>query len=381
MDDSEVNTPTSENNKTTMPPPNHIPNEATIFNNLSEIDNSTLVSGSVSPQIMVDANQPYTPVHTPDTGLGGPSQSKSRRNLLINNPDQNNDNLETMSTNSGQTINSRKNHKNRPSSPDNETLNHILNQINCYDEPKRLKILQKIFNEMSHYSLSQVEGLLTPMLQRDFISMLPLHGVTNIAEEILTYLDAGSLSAAEQVSPAWKQVIMKGFLWKRLIERKIKEDTMWCGLAEREEDEWGKFFERAIQQAHAKNTRKNHPTYKSRRQKLAEKEARDKKDGKTAENSDKTDTKTSDKKDEISSSTPKTDNNPSSSTPLAANPLASAASANSLAGGDNNTLSRNNTGNSADVSNLPLSAQALIAQANSLDVQCVQNFGPTTLIW
>ena len=92
MDDSEINSPT-ENNKTTMPPPNHTVAE---LSNLSNTNNHINVpSGSVSPQIMLDQNQPYTPVQTPDTGLGGPSQAKSRRNNNNNNQD-NQDNLETI---------------------------------------------------------------------------------------------------------------------------------------------------------------------------------------------------------------------------------------------------------------------------------------------
>jgi len=34
--------------------------------------------------------------------------------------------------------------------------------------------------------------------------------------------------------------------WKRLIEKHVKTDALWCGLAEREESDWGKYFERFI---------------------------------------------------------------------------------------------------------------------------------------
>ena len=51
---------------------------------------------------------------------------------------------------------------------------------------------------------------------------------------ILPYLDdARSLCRAEQVCRDWYQVICEGLLWKKLIERKVKTDSLWRGLSER----------------------------------------------------------------------------------------------------------------------------------------------------
>ena len=51
---------------------------------------------------------------------------------------------------------------------------------------------------------------------------------------ILSYLDdARSLCHAEQVCSDWYQVISKGLLWKQLIERTVKTDSVWRGLSER----------------------------------------------------------------------------------------------------------------------------------------------------
>lgn len=58
-------------------------------------------------------------------------------------------------------------------------------------------------------------------------------GLDHIAENILSYLDAESLKAAELVSKEWLRVISEGMLWKKLIERKVRTDTLWRGLAER----------------------------------------------------------------------------------------------------------------------------------------------------
>lgn len=58
-------------------------------------------------------------------------------------------------------------------------------------------------------------------------------GLDHVAENILSYLDAESLSQAELVCKEWRRVISEGMLWKKLIERKVKNDMLWRGLAER----------------------------------------------------------------------------------------------------------------------------------------------------
>jgi F-box and WD-40 domain protein 1/11 len=58
-------------------------------------------------------------------------------------------------------------------------------------------------------------------------------GLDHIAENILSYLDAKSLCSAELVCKEWHRVISEGMLWKKLIERMARTDTLWRGLAER----------------------------------------------------------------------------------------------------------------------------------------------------
>lgn len=58
-------------------------------------------------------------------------------------------------------------------------------------------------------------------------------GLDHIAENILSYLDAKSLCSAEIVCKEWHRVISEGMLWKKLIERMARTDTLWRGLAER----------------------------------------------------------------------------------------------------------------------------------------------------
>lgn len=54
-----------------------------------------------------------------------------------------------------------------------------------------------------------------------------------MAENILSYLDEKSLCAAELVCKEWLRVISEGMLWKKLIESRVKSDSLWRGLAQR----------------------------------------------------------------------------------------------------------------------------------------------------
>ncbi|NXA55228.1 FBW1A protein, partial [Nothocercus julius] len=65
-------------------------------------------------------------------------------------------------------------------------------------------------------------------------------GLDHIAENILSYLDAKSLCAAELVCKEWYRVTSDGMLWKKLIERMVRTDSLWRGLSERRG--WGQYL-------------------------------------------------------------------------------------------------------------------------------------------
>ena len=72
----------------------------------------------------------------------------------------------------------------------------------------RLQVLLNIF--VFCFQHGSVNAYLKPMLQRDFISLLPKQGLDHLAENILSFLDAKSLAAAQRVCKGWLNVISEG---------------------------------------------------------------------------------------------------------------------------------------------------------------------------
>lgn len=97
----------------------------------------------------------------------------------------------------------------------------------------QVSLVVKLLGRMAHHQHSQINGALQPMLQRDFISILPQRGLKHISERILSYLDARSLYMASSVCREWRRIIREEYLWKKLIERKVKTDRLWAGLVRR----------------------------------------------------------------------------------------------------------------------------------------------------
>ncbi|XP_058060000.1 beta-TrCP isoform X2 [Anopheles bellator] len=102
-----------------------------------------------------------------------------------------------------------------------------------WNEADQLNYVENILSRMCHYQHGHINAYLKPMLQRDFITLLPTKGLDHVAENILSYLDAKSLCRAERVCKEWSRVISEGMLWKKLIERNVRTDSLWRGLAER----------------------------------------------------------------------------------------------------------------------------------------------------
>jgi len=108
-----------------------------------------------------------------------------------------------------------------------------LEHFHSWSEQDQIEFVEELLAGMCHYQHGTVNAFLKPMLQRDFITLLPKKGLDHVAENILSFLDARSLTAAQLVCTGWLRVISEGMLWKKLIERKVHTDSLWRGLAER----------------------------------------------------------------------------------------------------------------------------------------------------
>lgn len=151
--------------------------------------------------------------------------------------------------------------KKEPSLTFQKERDSCLDYFSTWNESDQVDFVEQLLSRMCHYQHGHINSYLRPMLQRDFISLLPSKfcfgllavspwffsvvvpneipssltekGLDHIAENILSYLDAESLKSAELVCKEWLRVIFEGMLWKKLIERKSRTDTLWRGLAER----------------------------------------------------------------------------------------------------------------------------------------------------
>lgn len=130
--------------------------------------------------------------------------------------------------------------KKEPSTQYQKERDKCLTTFANWNDDEQVDFVEQLLSRMCHYQHGHINAYLKPMLQRDFISLLPKKGLDHVADNILSYLDADSLFAAELVSKEWNRVISEGMLWKKLIERKVRSDSLWRGLAERKK--WIKYL-------------------------------------------------------------------------------------------------------------------------------------------
>lgn len=130
--------------------------------------------------------------------------------------------------------------KKEPSTQYQTERDKCLGTFTNWNDDEQVDFVEQLLSRMCHYQHGHINAYLKPMLQRDFISLLPKKGLDHVADNILSYLDADSLFAAELVSKEWNRVISEGMLWKKLIERKVRSDSLWRGLAERKK--WIKYL-------------------------------------------------------------------------------------------------------------------------------------------
>lgn len=110
-----------------------------------------------------------------------------------------------------------------------EEIEKSIQAFTDWSDAQQVLFVQHLLSRMGHLQLGSIDDFLRPMLMRDFVSLLP----RSLAEQILQYLDANGLVFSEKVCIEWRNVIAYGQLWRKLIEKKIRTDPMWRGLAEK----------------------------------------------------------------------------------------------------------------------------------------------------
>ncbi|KAJ8952902.1 hypothetical protein NQ318_006519 [Aromia moschata] len=93
--------------------------------------------------------------------------------------------------------------KKEPSATFNTEREACLKYFEKWSETDQVEFVENLLARMCHYQHGHINSYLKPMLQRDFISLLPKKGLDHVAEHILSYLDADSLRNAELVCKEW----------------------------------------------------------------------------------------------------------------------------------------------------------------------------------
>ena len=113
---------------------------------------------------------------------------------------------------------------------------HLIKKFEEYTQNEQVDLVKLLIGKMCHTQHCEIDAVLKPFLQRDFVSLLP--GV--LAENILSLLSVRDLCRCEIVSTFWRSVIVRGLMWKKRIESKVCTDPVWRGVTKRRD--WTQFL-------------------------------------------------------------------------------------------------------------------------------------------
>lgn len=122
---------------------------------------------------------------------------------------------------------------------DSAEQENCMKQIQAWPCTEQVDLMKRLLGKMTHHQLSLINTALQPLLQRDFITLLPLKGLTHLSVKILSCLDAKSLYNASCACKEWNRIIHENHLWKKLIENNIREHKVWADIVKRRGwDKW-----------------------------------------------------------------------------------------------------------------------------------------------
>ena len=100
-----------------------------------------------------------------------------------------------------------------------QTSDGLLTTFCTWNDREQLLFVENLLKHMHSHQHGQINALLSPMLQRDFIGQLAGRGLEHIGEKILGYLDDRSLVSTECVCRTWYHVISRGRTAVRFTRR------------------------------------------------------------------------------------------------------------------------------------------------------------------
>ncbi|KAJ3291214.1 hypothetical protein HK104_006274 [Borealophlyctis nickersoniae] len=106
-----------------------------------------------------------------------------------------------------------------------QTVSSLPRQVAAWSEEQRAEFAYQLLLTVSSSTISSVTNRLLPLLQRDFICLLP----SELAIQVLSYTDARTLGRAAQVSHKWKNIAGDNAIWRILYRRNgwtVNEDFL-----------------------------------------------------------------------------------------------------------------------------------------------------------
>ena len=124
-----------------------------------------------------------------------------------------------------------------PGTPSEHFVDRVTQSTEWFDEFKEEEqtwFVRMLLSRMHHHQHGSINSYLKPILQRDFITLLPKKGLDHVAETILSYLDAKSLwwMSYETVAILNKNLAyIPQLLPNKFVDKKKSETCYLCCVA------------------------------------------------------------------------------------------------------------------------------------------------------
>eukprot|EP00041_Stephanoeca_diplocostata_P019506 m.421941 g.421941 ORF g.421941 m.421941 type:complete len:520 (+) comp21322_c0_seq1:268-1827(+) len=104
----------------------------------------------------------------------------------------------------------------------------LLRAFPVWPDGQRAQFLQELVSSMTCDDHVCVSNLISPLLRRDMMELLP----EEICWNIFYYLDLKSLRVASQVNRTWNRVLSSEYFWRKLLQLRRNTDADWAFMAD-----------------------------------------------------------------------------------------------------------------------------------------------------